>query len=238
MIMAGNTLKLRPQSLAEIVTEKLLDLIMDGEIHENEKLNTEELARQLGVSRMPVREAIKSLEKMGLVVSTPYVGAHVAFLEKEDVREIYIGRKALEPVTAYEACRKMTAKEFKIIEGIHKELSDVCESYPLNGKQIFLLNREFHFSIYRVSGYKRLLDMIENLWSNLAFCKLIYSQNYANDYDSAQKMLEEHKSYLEMIRKGEAECLRQNLYDSLSRNERVIPERVAEMLKQRNTKER
>lgn len=237
MMVAGSYTKLRPQSLAEIVTERLLDLIMDGKIHENEKLNTEELARRLGVSRMPVREAIKSLEKMGLVVSTPYVGAHVTFLETRDVREIYIGRRALEPIVAYESCKRMTDKEFSKIEAIHKQLSAICEKYPLNAKQIFLYNKEFHFSIYQVSGYKRLLDMIENLWSNLAFCKLIYSQTYANNYESAKKMLGEHQSYLEAIRRGEADRLKRELFDSLSRNEKLIPERVAEMLKNRNIKE-
>lgn len=237
MMVAGSYTKLRPQSLAEIVTEKLLDLIMDGKIHENEKLNTEELARRLGVSRMPVREAIKSLEKMGLVVSTPYVGAHVTFLETRDVKEIYTGRKALEPIVAYEACKRMTDKELSKIEAIHKQLSVICEKYPLNAKQIFLYNKEFHFSIYQVSGYKRLLDMIENLWSNLAFCKLIYSQTYANNYESAKKMLEEHQSYLEAIKRREADRLKRELFDSLSRNEKLIPERVAELLKKRTIKE-
>ena len=83
----GRPLKIQYQSLSELVTENLMDFIMDDKIHMGEKLNTEELSQQLGVSRMPVRDAIKSLEKIGLVVSTPYVGAHVVSLDERMCRK-------------------------------------------------------------------------------------------------------------------------------------------------------
>lgn len=232
-MIAGKPLKLQYQSLSELVTENLMDFIMDGKIHMGEKLNTEELAQQLGVSRMPVRDAIKSLEKMGLVTSTPYVGSHVVSLDENDVREIYIGRKALEPVTAYHACEQMTGEGLMEVEDIHRKLSSVCTDEPLSAKRIFLYNKEFHFAIYRASGFKRIIDMIEGLWNNLAFCKLIYSQNYANNYDSAQNMLREHETFLEALRKKNPQLLHDRLYESLNRNERIIPQKVTEMLESR-----
>lgn len=231
--MDAKPLKLQYQSLSELVTENLMDYIMDGKIHMGEKLNTEELAQQLGVSRMPVRDAIKSLEKMGLVVSTPYVGAHVVSLNEEDVREIYIGRKSLEPITAYYACLRMEEEQLYEVERIHQKLSEICEEKTLSAKRIFLVNKDFHFSIYKASGFKRMIDMIEGLWNNLAFCKLIYSQNYADSYKNAQNMLAEHAEFLESLKKKDAERLRDLLYNSLDRNEKIIPKKVTEMLESR-----
>lgn len=232
--MDAKPLKLQYQSLSELVAENLMDYIMDGKIHMGEKLNTEELAQQLGVSRMPVRDAIKSLEKMGLVVSTPYVGSHVVSLDENDVREIYIGRKSLEPITAYYACLQMDTEQLQEIERIHQRLTDICEDRPLSAKRIFLMNKEFHFAIYKASGFKRIIDMIEGLWNNLAFCKLIYSQNYADSYENAQDMLAEHAAYLHALKIKDAERLKELLYHSLDRNEKIIPKKVTEMLENRN----
>lgn len=233
-MMNSKSLKMRHQCLSELVTEQLIDFIMDGKIHMGEKLNTEELAQQLGVSRMPIRDAIKSLEKMGLVESIPYVGVHVVSLSEEDVREVYIGRKSLEPIAAYYACERITEEEMTEIETIHKELSAFCENMPLSAKKIFLYNKEFHFAIYRASGFKRIIDMIESLWNNLAFCKLIYSQNYAESRENARAMLKEHEGFLEALRERDSVLLQKLLYASLERNERIIPGRVTEMLENRN----
>ena len=76
-VMLQNTLPIQ-------VLNKLMDWIMDGTLKMGEKLNTEELARQLGVSRMPIREALKSLEKMGLAESVPYVGMRLVSLQQEE----------------------------------------------------------------------------------------------------------------------------------------------------------
>ena len=232
--MDAKPLKLQYQSLSGLVTENLMDYIMDGKIHMGEKLNTEELAQQLGVSRMPVRDAIKSLEKMGLVTSTPYVGSHVVCLNESDVKEIYIGRKSLEPITAYYACIQMDKAQLEEVEKIHERLLTICEEQPLSAKRIFLVNKEFHFAIYKASGFKRMIDMIESLWNNLAFCKLIYSQNYAHNYENAQQMLEEHELFLNALRNREAKKLKDMLYNSLDRNEKIIPKKVTEMLENRN----
>ena len=91
-----DSMMLQRDTLPMQVLNKLMDWIMDGKLKMGEKLNTEELARQLGVSRMPIREALKSLEKMGLAESIPYVGVKLVSLEQEDVLQIYLMRQLLE----------------------------------------------------------------------------------------------------------------------------------------------
>lgn len=84
-----NSIMLQRDTLPMQVLNKLMDWIMDGKLKMGEKLNTEELARQLGVSRMPIREALNSLEKMGLAESIPYVGTKLVSLTQEDILQIY-----------------------------------------------------------------------------------------------------------------------------------------------------
>ena len=105
-----DSMMLQRDTLPMQVLNKLMDWIMDGKLKMGEKLNTEELARQLGVSRMPIREALKSLEKMGLAESIPYVGVKLVSLEQEDVLQIYLMRQLLEPLAAGEACKVILAK--------------------------------------------------------------------------------------------------------------------------------
>ena len=83
--------------LSNLVLDQLMDWIMDGKLHMGEKLNPDELAAKLGVSKMPIREALNTLEKMGLAEAIPYVGTRLVKLTQEDVSEIYLIRKALEP---------------------------------------------------------------------------------------------------------------------------------------------
>ena len=63
-------------------------------------------------------------------------------------------------------------------------------------KQVYQLNREFHFTIYGACGMEKLCSMIESLWDVLSFFKLIYGQKFINDEDSRERMILEHESYL------------------------------------------
>ena len=80
-----NTDTLQHSKLPDLVLDKLMEWIMSGKLSMGDKLNTEELATQLGVSRMPIREALSNLEKKGLAESIPYAGTRLVTLTKEDV---------------------------------------------------------------------------------------------------------------------------------------------------------
>lgn len=222
--------KLQLQSLPNMVLEQLMERIMDGKIGMGEKLNTEELASQLGVSRMPVRDAIKQLEVMGLVETTPYLGARVIELSKQDVREIYLERKALEPLAAFYACQNITDEKIKPIEEIQTMLQSVINSPDPSAKEIFLLNRAFHYEIYKVSELKRICDTIASCWRCLAFYKLIYGQTYINDPVSAQRMILEHNQCIDFLKKRDAEGIQAHLDTIIGKNAVTIPEKVTEWL--------
>jgi len=209
------TEKIKYQRMPEIIKDQLMDWIMDGTIEMGERLNAEELAARMGVSKMPVREALKSMEKSGIVRSIPYVGTTVAELTPSDVAQIYMMRRALEPMAAYYACKNITEDGIEKAESIQEALKDVIYQPQPNAKDIFVLNREFHFEIYSYCNMEHLINVISTLWDNLAFYKLIYGRKYVKDRASADKMLNEHYEYLQMLKNREAEKLKTAIKESL-----------------------
>ena len=210
-----DSMMLQRDTLPMQVLNKLMDWIMDGKLKMGEKLNTEELARQLGVSRMPIREALKSLEKMGLAESIPYVGVKLVSLEQEDVLQIYLMRQLLEPLAAGEACKKITEEQIHELEEIHKEYIPIVEADELDAKKLYLQNRKFHFAIYSISEMDRVCAMIESLWDTLSFFKLIYGRDVIKNTNGAKNMIAEHQGYIDALKDRDAERLKKSLYDTL-----------------------
>lgn len=210
-----DSMMLQRDTLPMQVLNKLMDWIMDGKLKMGEKLNTEELARQLGVSRMPIREALKSLEKMGLAESIPYVGVKLVSLEQEDVLQIYLMRQLLEPLAAGEACKKITEEQIHELEEIHKEYILIVEADEIDAKKLYLQNRKFHFAIYSISEMDRVCAMIESLWDTLSFFKLIYGRDVIKNTNGAKNMIAEHQGYIDALKDRDAERLKKSLYDTL-----------------------
>lgn len=210
-----DSMMLQRDTLPMQVLNKLMDWIMDGKLKMGEKLNTEELARQLGVSRMPIREALKSLEKMGLAESIPYVGVKLVSLEQEDVLQIYLMRQLLEPLAAGEACKKITEEQIHELEEIHKEYVPIVEADEIDAKKLYLQNRKFHFAIYSISEMDRVCAMIESLWDTLSFFKLIYGRDVIKNTNGAKNMIAEHQGYIDAMKDRDAERLKKSLYDTL-----------------------
>ena len=210
-----DSMMLQRDTLPMQVLNKLMDWIMDGKLKMGEKLNTEELSRQLGVSRMPIREALKSLEKMGLAESIPYAGVKLVSLEQEDVLQIYLMRQLLEPLAAGEACKKITEEQIHELEEIHKEYIPIVEADEIDAKKLYLQNRKFHFAIYSISEMDRVCAMIESLWDTLSFFKLIYGRDVIKNTNGAKNMIAEHQGYIDALKDRDAERLKKSLYDTL-----------------------
>ena len=99
------------QTLAESITGRLRQLILDGQLPPGQSLRPADLAPRLGVSVMPVREALRILEAEGLVTFKPRIGARVAEIDAEDVEELYLVRGALEGLAARLAVKNLTDED-------------------------------------------------------------------------------------------------------------------------------
>ena len=206
---------LQRDTLPMRVLNVLMDWIMDGKLKMGDKLNTEDLARQLGVSRMPIREALNSLVRMGLAESIPYVGMRLVTLNQDDILQIYMMRHMLEPMAAEEACRKVTDDDIRHLERIHHEYVEIVSREEQQAKEIHLQNRKFHFAIYSISKMNRVCAVIESLWDTLSFFKLIYGREFINNREKAEKMIEEHRSYIEALKEKDGEKLKRLLSENL-----------------------
>ena len=221
------TVKIQPQRVPELVLEQLMEWIMDGRLAMGQKLNTEELAQELGVSRMPVREAIKNLEKMGVAESIPYAGSRLVMLDKKDIQQIYLMRETLEPILGYHACTSATDAEIAEVIRIQDNFESVMTGGEGTAKEIFICNRDFHFSIYRAARMDRIFHTVSMLWDNLAFAKLIFGQNYVESSDAAQRMMAQHRGFVDALSSRDAPLLKRLLAENLERTARRLPEKLS-----------
>lgn len=146
--------------LREIVFETLREAIIQGRLKPCERLMEIQLAEEMGVSRTPVREAIRKLELEGFVVMVPRKGAYVAGVSVKDIVDVFEIRAALEALAARLAAERATADELEEMERAVHEIYEVSDS-SINT----LVERDisFHDLIYKASRNQRLVAMVTHL---------------------------------------------------------------------------
>ncbi len=184
---------------SEKVIDILMEWIMEGKLRMGDRLNANQIAQSLGISRMPVREALLDLEKRGLAESTPYAGMRLVKLSEDDIKQIYLARKALEPIAAQYACRYVTDEDIARLEVIHKDYERIV--WDENAKPIdsYTQNRLYHFEIYKISRLNQICAMIEQLWDRLSFFKLIYGHDLLETPESKAELVQTHRDYLDAL---------------------------------------
>lgn len=148
--------------LADSVAESLRAAVIDGRLKGGQWLRQEALAQELGVSQMPVREALRRLVADGLAERIPYKGVKVVEFTPEDIVDICTNRLVLEGLAVRLATRLITAEE---LERLRENLRE-AEAYTTQDQigRRRRLNAEFHQSICRSSGRRYLVRLTESLW--------------------------------------------------------------------------
>jgi DNA-binding GntR family transcriptional regulator len=138
-------------------------MISQGQLHPGEWLRQERMARELGVSHTPIREALKQLEAEGLVEHVPYRGVRVVEFSPDNIVDIYTMRSALEGLAAAAAAIHITEDELANVRRLHEQM--VAITSPDEGlEQLRDLNRDFHLAIVRASGRTYLIRVLEQIW--------------------------------------------------------------------------
>lgn len=150
---------------AELVYEKIRQAIMDGILKPGDKLETDQIAETLKVSRMPVREAIKRLQHEGFVEVKPHKEVTVAIVTIDQMRDVLSVRSALEGLAAREASTRIHSDELDQLRSLYKEMERMVESGETEG--LLIKNREFHRFIHEISGNKVLQSIAENLFDSI-----------------------------------------------------------------------
>lgn len=146
------------RTIQQVVTEKIRTAILSGMFKPNERLNQTELAEKLNVSRIPTREALRTLEAEGLVKYFPHRGAVVSLMSPEEIEEVYEIRIVLEASAAQRAVKRMNEAQIQDIRRVQEKMVKTRDVDAWIG-----LNDLFHQSIYKPSGWSRLASVIEML---------------------------------------------------------------------------
>jgi DNA-binding GntR family transcriptional regulator len=155
---------LRTGSRADFVFETLRDAIWDGRIARGVRIREEEIARNLGVSRTPVREALQRLQQRGLLAVGAGRGLVVAELSHLQVVELYAMREILEGSAARFAAQHATDSEIELLHRLQRDLRQV----KTDAMAVVMLNRQFHQAIYHAAHNQYLTQALESLNDSLA----------------------------------------------------------------------
>lgn len=188
--------KVQAQSLVDIVAERIEAAIISGQLEPGAKLSEQGLAASLGVSRGPLREAIRRLEGRKLLERTPNIGVRVAQLSLRDLNEILQVREALEGMACGLAARNMTDDEIaglaRLLEGHGKQKAlQEGTGYYQESKDF-----DFHFRIVTGSRNARLIQM---LTGDLYYLLRVYRYKSSTKPGRAAEALREHQAILSAI---------------------------------------
>jgi len=179
--------------LREIVYETLRDAIINQILKPGERLMEIQLADEMGVSRTPVREAIRKLELEGLIVMVPRRGAYVAGISMKDIHEVFEVRGALEALAAKLAAERITNEELEEME--RRLVQEAEETVANNLRSIVEIDTSFHELLYKAARNSRLIQFINNLQEQLHRFR---SASLARPGRS-KTALEEHKKIVEAL---------------------------------------
>lgn len=195
--MSKNSLSLQTDEflpLRDEVFNTLRERILKGVYKPGERLMEIHLADQLGVSRTPIREAIRMLELEGLVKMVPRKGAQVAKISKEDLQDVLEVRKALDTLSVKLACERITEDEIKLLNNAEREFEKALASKDV--RDIAEADVAFHDVIHAATKNGRLKSMISNLAERIYRYRFEYIKQQS---DGGKTLMLEHREIMRCI---------------------------------------
>lgn len=189
--------------LREIVFEELRTLILTGKIEPGTRMMEIELADEMGVSRTPIREAIRKLEEEGLVVIEPRKGAYVSEISVPDIVNILEVRENLDGLTAYFAAQRISEKGKENLIEISKQFDVAVESGDMD--EMIKFDSMFHKIIVDETDNSYLVNIMERIQELVLRFRYIYYK----DFKRAEEMPNEHKMITNAIINGDADTARE-----------------------------
>ena len=176
------------RTLAEKAFISLHRAILTGGLEPGARLLIDDLAETLGMSAMPVREAVRRLGAMGLVVNVPHKGARVTELSVQDLREVYEARLVLEPLAIYRAAMVFTDEDASQA----RIALDAMSEQPVGSIEHWSAHSLFHLGLYRAGGSSWLMRLIQPLWESSERYRLALSPKHVEGArrDTHEKILQ------------------------------------------------
>lgn len=180
--------------LRDVVFKTLREAILRGDLKPGERLMELQLAAKLGVSRTPIREAIRMLQQEGLAVTIPRRGAEVAAMTEKDMEDVLLVREALEILAVQLASEKITKEQIAELEERLKAFEQAVETAEV--KQIAQSDIDFHDLIYTAAENPRLVVLLNNLREQI----YRYRVEYLKDEKNYPRLIEEHRQIMQGLK--------------------------------------
>ena len=197
--------------LRDVVFNTLRQAILRGEMEPGERLMEIQLASKLGVSRTPIREAIRKLELEGLVIMIPRKGAEVAHITEKDMRDVLEVRCTLEELAMQLACKNVTDKDIEALRTANRVFETAIVSKDV--VNIVDADVQFHDIIYAMTNNARLVQIINNLREQM----YRYRLEYVKDARTHSILISEHNDIIQKLSEKNAEeaksVMRQHIHN-------------------------
>ncbi len=185
--------------LRDVVFKTLRQAILTGELKPGERLMEIHLANKLGVSRTPIREAIRQLEREGLVIMVPRKGAQVASITEKSLTDVLEVRLALEKLAVELACKRISYEQKEILKEKMLEFEQLAGTD--DASLIARADVAFHDAIFESTGNMRLGQMVNNLAEQM----YRYRFEYIKDISGHEKLVSEHRLIYDAIIRADIE---------------------------------
>lgn len=197
--MTGAASTPAPQTATTKVHDVIKQRILDGHYRAHEYIREAAIARELEVSRTPVREALRELTSEGWLEAIPHHGSRVVAWTEQDAREVFELRLVLEPMAVRLACEHMDQATLTRLETMAtrmEQLSERVEAEPSVRNELASLNHEFHRALIQASGNQRLVSVLEGVVRTS-----VIRRNFGHyDLASLRRSMRHHREILEAIR--------------------------------------
>ena len=208
--------------LRDVVFNTLRQAILRGELAPGERLMEIQLAERLGVSRTPIREAIRKLELEGLVLMIPRKGAEVARISEKSLRDVLEVRRSLEELATELACQRMDEEQISELEQARDAFAAAVASGDI--LEMAECDEKFHDVIFYGTGNSRLVQILNNLREQM----YRYRLEYIKDEDKRQILLLEHENIVKAIRARHVAEAREAMREHIDNQEITVSRNIKE----------
>ncbi len=185
--------------LRDVVFQTLREAILKGDLRPGERLMELQLAAKLGVSRTPIREAIRMLEQEGLAVTIPRKGAEVARMTEKNMEDVLQIREALDELAVQVACDKMTDQQLENLTLAMKNFENAIQAGDL--KKTAAYDVEFHDIIYESTDNPKLVTLLNNLREQI----YRYRVEYLKEKENYPMLIKEHETIVAALKEKNKE---------------------------------
>lgn len=206
--------------LRDVVFNTLRQAILTGELKPGERLMEIHLANRLGVSRTPIREAIRKLELEGLVIMIPRRGAEVAQITEKSMNDVLEVRRAMDALCVELACERITAEELEKLRLACDVFAEAVKTKDL--KKIAQADVELHDIIVQATGNQRLVQLVNNLSEQM----YRYRFEYIKDCTQHEKLIDEHRIIYESMVKKDKETASEAAKMHIDNQKKAIIEQI------------